>query len=98
ALVQRLSRRLHVPGSRVSRRGRRQERQGTLLPLDRHAVKRDCPHCHKSMGGRFMRTTQLTNIDKSRNCPLCNGNIELRMHPEEVVARLATIVAVIVAG
>ena len=45
-----------------------------------------------------MRTTQLTNIDKSRNCPLCNGNIELRMHPEEIVARLATIVAAIVAG
>jgi hypothetical protein len=61
-------------------------------------MKRDCPHCHKSMGGRFMRTTQLTNIDKSRNCPLCNGNIELRMHPEEIAARLATIVAAIVAG
>jgi hypothetical protein len=61
-------------------------------------MKRDCPHCHKSMGGRFMRTTRLTNIDKSRNCPLCNGNIELRMHPEEIAVRLLTIVALIVAG
>ncbi len=61
-------------------------------------MKRDCPHCHKSMGGRFLRWNKLANVDLNRNCPLCNGNIELRMHPEEIAARLATILAAIVAG
>ena len=50
------------------------------------------------MGGRFLRWNKLANVDLNRNCPLCNGNIALRMHAEELAARIATIVAVIVAG
>lgn len=61
-------------------------------------MKRDCPHCGKSMGGRFVRWSQIANVDRSRNCPLCGGEIEFRLYPEELGARLLTIVAVIAAG
>lgn len=61
-------------------------------------MKRDCPHCQKSMGGRFVRWSKIANVDRSRNCPLCNGEIEFQLHPEELAARALTIVALIVAG
>ena len=50
-------------------------------------MKNDCPHCHKSMIGRFLKWNKLTNMDRSRNCPLCGGNIEYNLHPEELAAR-----------
>jgi len=61
-------------------------------------VKRDCPHCHKSMGGRFVRWRKLANMDPSRNCRLCGGEIEFRLYPEEVGARILTILVVIATG
>ena len=61
-------------------------------------MKRDCPHCRKSMGGRFMQTTKLTHLDKSRNCPLCAGDITMRMYPEEMAARVIAVVAFMVAA
>ena len=50
-------------------------------------MKNDCPHCHKSMTGRFMQWSKLAQTDRARNCPLCGGNIEYRIHPEEIAAR-----------
>ena len=50
------------------------------------------------MGGRFVRWSKIANVDRSRNCPICGGNIEYRMYPEEVAARILTIVAVIAAA
>src|SRR5437870_4746266 len=61
-------------------------------------MKRDCPHCGKSMGGRFLHWSKIANVDRSRNCPICGGNIEFRMYPEEVAARVFTIVATIAAA
>lgn len=61
-------------------------------------MKRDCPHCHKSMGGRFVRWSNVANVDRSRNCPLCGGNIQFRLYPEELIARLLTLVVLVVAG
>ena len=61
-------------------------------------MKRDCPHCHKSMGGRFVRWSKVANADRSRNCPHCGGNIQFRIHPEELIARILTLVVVIVAA
>jgi hypothetical protein len=58
-------------------------------------MKRDCPHCHKSMGGRFLRWSKIANVDRNRNCPLCGGDIEYRLYPEELGARAFTIVAAI---
>ncbi len=50
------------------------------------------------MGGRFVRWSKIANVDRSRNCPICGGNIEFRMYPEEVAARVLTIVAMIAAA
>jgi len=50
------------------------------------------------MGGRFVHWSKIANVDRSRNCPICGGNIEYRMYPEEVAARILTIVAVIAAA
>ena len=58
-------------------------------------MRRDCPHCHESMGGRFVKWQQLANTDRDRNCPLCGKDIEFRMYPEEIGARILTILVVI---
>ena len=50
------------------------------------------------MGGRFVRWSKVANVDRSRNCRLCGGNIQFRIYPEEVAARILTIVVVAVAG
>ena len=50
------------------------------------------------MGGRFLHWSKIANVDRSRNCPICGGNIEFRMYPEELAARILTIVAVIAAA
>jgi len=60
-------------------------------------MKHDCPHCHKSMTGRFLHWSKLANVDRSRNCPLCGGNIEYRLYPEELGARALSI-AIAVGG
>lgn len=61
-------------------------------------MKRDCPHCHQSMGGRFLRWSKIANVDRDRNCPICGAEIEFRIHPEELAVRFLTIVAVIAAA
>jgi uncharacterized protein (DUF983 family) len=61
-------------------------------------MKRDCPHCHKSMGGRFVRWSKVANVDRARNCPLCGGNIQFHIYPEELGARILTLVVVVVAA
>src|SRR4051812_7659221 len=50
-------------------------------------MKHDCPHCRKSMIGRFLQWNKLANLDRSRNCPLCGGNIEYRIYPAELAVR-----------
>lgn len=50
------------------------------------------------MGGRFVRWSKVANVDRERNCPLCNGNIQFRIHPEELIARGLTLVVVVVAA
>lgn len=50
------------------------------------------------MGGRFVRWSKVANVDRERNCPLCNGNIQFRIHPEELIARVLTLVVVVVAA
>ena len=50
------------------------------------------------MGGRFVRWSNIANVDRSRNCPLCGRDIEIRTYPEEVVVRILTIGVLIGAG
>lgn len=50
------------------------------------------------MGGRFLRWSKIANVDRSRNCPLCGKDIEFHMYPEEIAARVFTILAVMAAG
>lgn len=61
-------------------------------------MKRDCPHCRQSMEGRFLRWSQIGNVDRSRSCPLCGREIEFNLHPEELAARIVTIVVVVAAA
>src|SRR3954453_10747503 len=58
-------------------------------------MKRDCPHCHKSMDGRFVRWGKLTKAAAFRSCPHCGGEIAYDLHPEEIGVRLLTIVVLI---
>ena len=50
------------------------------------------------MGGRFVRWSKVANVDRARNCPLCGGNIQFRIHPEEIIVRILTLVVVVVAA
>lgn len=50
------------------------------------------------MGGRFVRWSNIANVDRSRNCPLCGRDIELRTYPEEVAVRVLTILVLIGGG
>ena len=50
------------------------------------------------MGGRYVRWSSVANVDRSRNCPLCGGNIKFRLYPEELIARLLTLVVLVIAG
>ena len=60
-------------------------------------MKTDCPHCHKSMSGRFVQWRKFAQMDRNRNCPLCGKDIEFRLYPEEIGVRVLGI-AVAVAG
>lgn len=55
-------------------------------------MKHDCPHCHQSMTGRFVKWRKFAYMDHSRNCPLCGKDIEFWIHPEEIAARVLSIV------
>ena len=46
------------------------------------------------MGGRFVQWRKFANVDPSRNCRICGRDIEFRTYPEEVVARILTIIVV----
>jgi len=50
------------------------------------------------MGGRFVRWRKFANVDPSRNCPMCGKDIEFRIYPEEVAARILTILLAMGAG
>jgi hypothetical protein len=54
-------------------------------------MKRDCPHCHRSMEGKFVRWVKLTKAAAFRSCPLCGGEIGFDLHGEEIAVRLLTI-------
>ena len=58
-------------------------------------MRRDCPHCEKSLEGKFIRWSKIQRVDKLRSCPHCGREIEHLIHPEELVTRgLAIVVAV----
>jgi len=50
-------------------------------------VLRDCPHCHKSLEGKFIRWSKIQRKDNMRSCPHCGGAIELAPHPVEFATR-----------
>jgi hypothetical protein len=58
-------------------------------------MKRDCPHCHKSLAQKFLRWHKIANSDHSRTCPMCGGDFQYRMYPEEIAVRLLTIVVLV---
>jgi hypothetical protein len=60
-------------------------------------MKNDCPHCHKSMTGRFLQWSKLAHTDRARTCPLCGASIEYQIHPEEMASRVLSI-AIAVGG
>ena len=58
-------------------------------------MRLDCPHCHKSLEGKFIRWSKIQRKDNMRSCPHCGGEIELLTHPTEAVTRvLAAVVAI----
>ena len=54
-------------------------------------MKRDCPHCHKSLAQKFLRWHKVANSDHSRSCPMCGRDFRFRMYPVEIAVRLLTI-------
>jgi len=59
---------------------------------------RDCPLCHKSLEGKFIRWSKIQRKDNMRSCPHCNGTIEYAPHPVEFATRLLAIVVAIGVG
>ena len=58
-------------------------------------MRRDCPHCEKSLEGRFVRWSKVQRTDNMRSCPHCGREIEHLLHPEELATRaLAAVVAI----
>ena len=58
-------------------------------------MRLDCPHCHKSLEGQFIRWSKIQRKDNMRSCPHCGGEIEHLVHPEEMATRgLAVVVAI----
>lgn len=51
-------------------------------------MRLDCPHCHKSLEGKFIRWSKIQRKDNMRSCPHCLGEIQFLIHPVEVVTRL----------
>lgn len=54
-------------------------------------MKRDCPHCHKSLAQKFLKWHKVANSDHTRSCPMCGGDFQYRMYPAEIAVRLLTI-------
>ena len=61
-------------------------------------MKLDCPHCRKSLGGKFLRWYKIGNSEQFRNCPICGGEIEFRIHPEELATGAIAIAVAIYTG
>lgn len=58
-------------------------------------MRKDCPHCHQSLEGKFIRWSKIQQTDHMRSCPICGKEIEHRIHPEEVAIRgIAIVVAI----
>jgi hypothetical protein len=60
-------------------------------------MKRDCPHCRGSMEGEFLRWSKLGEANALRSCPLCGKEIEFLNHLDELLVRVFTVAAIIVA-
>jgi hypothetical protein len=60
-------------------------------------MKRDCPHCRKSMAGDFLRWSKLGEANALRSCPHCGKELEFLNHPEEILVRIFMVAAVTVA-
>lgn len=58
-------------------------------------MKLDCPHCHKSLEGKFIRWSKIQRKDNMRSCPHCGREIEFLLHPEELATRALAIVVAI---
>ena len=58
-------------------------------------MKKDCPHCHKSLAQKFLKWHKLANSDHSRSCPMCGRDFRYRMYPEEIAVRLLTIAVLV---
>jgi hypothetical protein len=58
-------------------------------------MRRDCPHCEKSLEGRFIRWSKVQRTDNMRSCPHCGGELEYLLHPEELATRALAIVVAI---
>ncbi len=41
-------------------------------------MKLDCPHCRKSLAGRFMRWYKIGKSEHFRSCPMCGAEIKPR--------------------
>ena len=61
-------------------------------------MRLDCPHCQKSLEGKFIRWSKIQRKDNMRSCPHCGGAIELSFHPLEAVTRVLAIIVTIVVG
>ena len=58
-------------------------------------MKKDCPHCHKSLAQKFLKWHKVANSDHSRSCPMCGGDFRYRMYWEETAVRLLTVAVLI---
>ena len=54
-------------------------------------MRKDCPHCHKSLAQKFLKWHKVAQSDHSRSCPMCGGDFQFRMYPEEIAVRLFAI-------
>ncbi len=63
-----------------------------------HTMKKDCPHCHQSLAQKFLKWHKIANSDHSRSCPMCGGDFQFRMYPEEIAVRLFSIAVLAGAG
>ena len=61
-------------------------------------MRRDCPHCHKSLEGKFIRWSKVQRKDNMRSCPHCGGAIEPAPYLVEFATRLIAIFVAIGVG
>ena len=55
-------------------------------------MRKDCPHCHESLEGKWIRWSKIQQPDHMRSCPRCGREIEHWVHPEVVAIRVIAIV------